>query len=77
MARVLALAGAAAEAAGQTPEAADLYFRAGRSAEVEGHSAAARRWLGASARLAKSTGQTEILSEANDRLKGLAKADKR
>jgi hypothetical protein len=77
MARVLALAGAAAEAAGQTPKAADLYFRAGRSAEVEGHSADARRWLGASARLAKNTGQAEILREANDRLEGLTEADKR
>jgi tetratricopeptide (TPR) repeat protein len=77
MARVLALAGAAAEAAGQTPEAADLYFRAGRSAEVEGRSADARRWLGAAARLAQTTGQEEILSQANDRLQGLAEAAKR
>ena len=77
MARVLALAGAAAEAAGQTSEAADLYFRAGRSAEIEGRYADARRWLGAAARLAETTGQAEILSQANSRLEALVEADKR
>jgi tetratricopeptide (TPR) repeat protein len=77
MARGLALAGAAAEAAGLGDDAADLYFRAGRSAEVEGATADAKRWLGAAARLAKTTGQAEILAQANDRLKGLADADER
>ena len=75
MARVLALAGEAAESAGLGTEAADLYFRAGRSAEVEGHSADAKRWLGAAARLAETTGQDEILAEANDRLARLAEAE--
>ena len=77
MARVLALAGAAAEAAGLGDDAADLYFRAGRSAEVEGAVGDAKRWLGDAARLAKTTGQAEILAQANDRLKGLADADAR
>ena len=77
MARVLALAGQAAEAAGLSADAADLYFRAGRSAEVEGRPADARRWLSAAARLAETTGQTEILAQANDRLNSLAAADAR
>jgi hypothetical protein len=74
MARVLALAGEAAERAGMAGEAADLYFRAGRSAEVEGGPADARRWLAAAARLAETTGQTEILAQANERLARLAEA---
>jgi tetratricopeptide (TPR) repeat protein len=77
MARALALAGEAAEGAGLGADAADLYFRAGRSAEVEGSAADAKRWLGDAARLAKTTGQAEILAQANDRLKGLVEADER
>jgi tetratricopeptide (TPR) repeat protein len=77
MARVLALAGEAAERAGLSADAADLYFRAGRSAEVERDSGNARRWLGAAVRLATTTGQSEILAEANERLEGLAEAEGR
>jgi hypothetical protein len=77
MARVLALAGAAAERAGLAGEGADLYFRAGRSAEVERDFANARRWLGAAARLAETTGQAAILAEANERLESLAEAEER
>jgi tetratricopeptide (TPR) repeat protein len=77
MARVLALAGEAAERAGLSADAADLYFRAGRSAEVERDLANARRWLGAAARLAASTGQAAILAEANERLESLAEAEGR
>ncbi|MGH6899209.1 MAG: hypothetical protein ACREJ5_22105 [Geminicoccaceae bacterium] len=77
MARVLAFAGAAAAAAGLSTDAADLYFRAGRSAEVEGDLAAARRWLGDAARLAETNGQAEILAQANARLQGLTEADQR
>jgi len=77
MARVLALAGEAAERAGLGTEAADLYFRAGRSAEVERDRANARKWLGAAARLAESTGQTAIFAEANDRLERLSQAEER
>jgi tetratricopeptide (TPR) repeat protein len=75
MARVLALAGEAAEGADVITEAADLYFRAGRSAEVEGRRADAQRWLGAAARLAQTSGQAEILAQANDRLARLAEAE--
>ena len=75
MARVLALAGEAAERAGLGTEAADLYFRAGRSAEVERDLANARSWLGAAARLAETTGQAAILAEANERLEGLAELE--
>jgi tetratricopeptide (TPR) repeat protein len=77
MARVLALAGEAAERAGLSTDAADLYFRAGRSAEVERDLGNARRWLGAAARLATTTGQAAILAEANDRLESLAEAEGR
>ena len=77
MARVLALAGAAAERAGLAADAADLYFRAGRSAEVERDLANARLWLGAAARLAETTGQAAILAEANERLDSLAEAEER
>jgi hypothetical protein len=77
MARGLALAAEAAEAAGLNEDAADLYFRAGRSAEVEGRPADARRWLSAAARLAETTGQTAILAQANDRLNSLAAPDGR
>jgi tetratricopeptide (TPR) repeat protein len=72
MARALALAGEAAESSGQLAEAADLYFRSGRSAEVEGNPADARHWLGAAARLAATTGQAEILSQSRERLESLA-----
>ncbi|HSA82081.1 MAG TPA: hypothetical protein VLE23_14790 [Geminicoccaceae bacterium] len=75
MARALALAGAAAEDAGLMTEAADFYFRAGRSAEVEGRPADARAWLATAARLAETTGQAEILDQANERLERLTKAD--
>ena len=75
MPRVIELAGEAAESAGLGTEAADLYFRAGRSAEVEGHFADAKRWLGAAARLAETTGQAAILTEANDRLERLGEND--
>jgi hypothetical protein len=75
MARVLALAGEAAERAGLSADAADLYFRAGRSAEVERDHANARLWLGDAARLAATTGQAGILAEANDRLESIAEPE--
>lgn len=77
MARALAYAAEAAQSAGRIEEAADLYFRAGRSAEVEGGRADAQRWLEAAARLAATTDQTEILSEANQRLESLNDAEPR
>ena len=77
MARVLALGGEAAERAGLRADAADLFFRAGRSAEVERDFVNARRWLGTAARLAETTGQDAILAEANERLEGLAEAEGR
>jgi tetratricopeptide (TPR) repeat protein len=75
MARALALAGEAAKATGRAAEAADLYFRAGRSAELEANRADARRWLDSAAQLAAKTGQAEILSQAKERLERLNKAD--
>jgi tetratricopeptide (TPR) repeat protein len=75
MARALALAGEAAHSTGRAAEAADLYFRAGRSAELEGNHAEARRWLDSAARLAAKSGQAEILSQAKERLEHLNEAD--
>jgi tetratricopeptide (TPR) repeat protein len=75
MARALASAGEAAKSTGRAAEAADLYFRAGRSAELEGNQAEARRWLDSAARLAATTGQAEILSQAKERLERLNKAE--
>jgi hypothetical protein len=43
--------------AGLNAAAADLYFRAGRSAEVERDSANARLWLGAAARRPRPPGR--------------------
>jgi tetratricopeptide (TPR) repeat protein len=74
MARALALAGEVARSTGRPAEAADLYFRAGRSAELEGNHADARRWLDSAARLAATSGQAEILSQAKERLERLNKA---
>jgi tetratricopeptide (TPR) repeat protein len=45
LARCLALAASAAERAGDRPAAADLYFRAGRSAAARGEGTLARDWL--------------------------------
>lgn len=45
MARGLALAAQAAEQAGDTALAADLYFRAGRSATADGERTEAKHWL--------------------------------
>ena len=75
MARALAFAGEAAKSTGRAAEAADLYFRAGRSAELEGNRADARRWLDSAARLAAKTGQAEILSQARERLEHLSKVE--
>ena len=52
LARALALAGEAAQHAGQTATAADLFLRAGRSAAVQGDTISARTWLQQSVALA-------------------------
>jgi tetratricopeptide (TPR) repeat protein len=75
MARALALAGEVARSTSRPADAADLYFRAGRSAELEGNHAEARRWLDAAAQLAATSGQAEILSQAKELLERLDKAD--
>src|SRR5262249_47387336 len=68
LARALALAGAAAEGAGDTKSAADLYLRAGRSAAVQGDEVSARKWLQDSANLAT---EESVRSAANELLRSL------
>jgi tetratricopeptide (TPR) repeat protein len=68
MARALSLAAEAAERSGRISEAADLYFRAGRSADARHAPEDAKRWLTAAARLAESSGELAILEEAQRHL---------
>lgn len=72
MARALAFAAEAAEESGRAAEAADLYFRAGRSAGIEGRTAAARLWLETAIGLAEEAGREEIRDEATALLERLA-----
>jgi tetratricopeptide (TPR) repeat protein len=64
MARALAFAAQAAAADGRKREAADLYFRAGRSADIEGRDTDAQQWLQEAVRFAKDTGQRQIERDA-------------
>jgi hypothetical protein len=76
MARALAFAGDTAERSGGHAEAADLYLRAGRSAQQEGWKTYARQWFEGASRLASTHGLTEIANEAGRRLKQLDAAEK-
>jgi tetratricopeptide (TPR) repeat protein len=69
MARALAFAAEAAEAVGREQEAADLFFRAGRSAAAEGREPEARLWLQAASRLATGAGTPGIRADAEAILK--------
>jgi hypothetical protein len=71
MARALALAGEAALQMGRTADAADLYFRAGRSALLQADDAAARPLLKQAEDLARETNQPAIVEEIG-RLRKLA-----
>ena len=68
MTRALAAAGAAAEALGSSSEAADLWLRAGRSAQLGGQTSEARIWLTRARDLAGQAGATDITAEATARL---------
>ena len=68
MTRALAAAGAAAEALGSSSEAADLWLRAGRSAQLGGQTSEARIWLIRARDLAGQAGATDITVEATARL---------
>ncbi|HYN38893.1 MAG TPA: hypothetical protein VES39_06560 [Rhodospirillales bacterium] len=68
MARSLAHAASAAEAQGRGAEAADLWLRAGRSAQLGGQSAEARVWLGRAREIAVRIGAADIAAEAVARL---------
>ena len=69
MARALALAGEAADRTGRAAEAADLYFRAGRSAEAEDHLEDARRWLTTAVRLGRAADRPDLVAQARELLR--------
>ncbi len=71
MARALAGAAAAAAALGHAGEAADLWLRAGRSAQLGGQTAAARAWLTRAGDAARQAGASDIAAEAASRLAAL------
>ena len=60
MARALGLAAQAAETSGDYTNAADLYFRAGRSAKSRGDDVKAELWLTEASRLAELHGLADI-----------------
>ncbi|HEY4134304.1 MAG TPA: hypothetical protein VGO34_03730 [Alphaproteobacteria bacterium] len=68
VARALAFAGQAAQAAGDGAAAADFYLRAGRAAQSNGRPADARQWLTNAAQLAQANGAATVLAEARQRL---------
>jgi hypothetical protein len=72
MARALALAGGAATAAARAAEAADLYLRAGRSAQVQDDRDNAGAWLRAARDLGERSGARAVAAEATVRLDALA-----
>jgi hypothetical protein len=71
LARGLALSALAAERSGDIPAAADLYFRAGRSAATDGDKSAAKRWLGRAITLSRDPALTQaaraVLAAPDDR----------
>ncbi len=68
MARALAVAGLAAERAGDTEAAADLYLRAGRSAAAQADADTARPWLRHVLELTRDESTREAASLALDSL---------
>ncbi|HET6160055.1 MAG TPA: hypothetical protein VFE34_17045 [Dongiaceae bacterium] len=64
MARALSVAAIAAERAGDTEGAADLYLRAGRSAAAQSDPVTARLWLDQALRLTRNPGTAEAVSAA-------------
>jgi tetratricopeptide (TPR) repeat protein len=73
MARALAAAANAAEAAGNPEAAADLYYRAGTSAAEQRDSAGARRWLDRALALATQHDLDTVAADARARLASLDK----
>lgn len=74
LARSLSLAARAAEAAGETAAAADLYLRAGRTAALSADAADASRWLARARQLAQQGASASIVREADSWLSRLDQA---
>lgn len=72
MARALALAAEATRKAGDGGTAADLYLRAGRSAQIEGNRVQAEAWLRQARELAQRNDRPFLAREARDLLRLLA-----
>lgn len=68
MARALAVAGLAAERAGETEAAADLYLRAGRSAAAQADADTAKPWLQHVLKLTRDSSTAEAANLALDSL---------
>jgi tetratricopeptide (TPR) repeat protein len=68
MVKVLAMAGQAEEKAGRARQASIRYFRAGRSAVLQGLFDDARKWLNQSVKLASKAAEDKMIQEARNYL---------
>ena len=75
MARALALAGTAARDAGRQAQAADLFYRAGRTAALSDRSDRARTWLNTAIEIAIATDERKLATDAQDLLDGITNAE--
>ncbi|WP_456305164.1 hypothetical protein, partial [Elioraea rosea] len=75
MARSLALGAEAAQGAGDTAGAGDLWLRAGRSAAAEGNLRDARSWLAAAEAAGARAGDQGLARGAREALAALPRPD--
>ncbi|MDZ7713099.1 MAG: hypothetical protein U5L06_08275 [Rhodovibrio sp.] len=75
MARALAFAGTAARDAGRRAQAADLFYRAGRTAALRDRHARARAWLKAAIEVAEAADARQLATDARDVLDGIPKGE--
>ena len=71
MARALAGAAGAADGLGNAGKAADMWLRAGRTAQIGGQTVVAREWLTRARDVAGQAGATDVALEATARLRVL------